>query len=188
MASTPRDPAELLAQVKAERQRLGWEPLAPERRQRFTADELPRTKEALDYLHRHWVLPDGSATGVGGGARGMLVRAAGRVVFRVLGPYLREERELLGHLVRLNDALVKQCDQLAERCQELADRAVDRQLAEAANLTDLAVWLDATLGTQSRGDQEETAPTEPESNGIARSRSPGRDDALRDRGSGAASR
>jgi hypothetical protein len=116
------------------------------------------------------------------------MRAAARVVFRVLGPYLREERELLGHLVRLNDALVKQCNQLVERCQELADRAVDRQLAEAANLTDLAAWLDATLGAQSRGDQEETAPTEPESNGITRSRSPGRSDPLRGGGSGAAPR
>ena len=158
VAPKPCDPAELLTQLRADRRQMAWEPLAPERRRQFHSDDLPRTKEALDHLHRHWVLPDSPSSDRGSGARGLVMHVVGRLVFRVLGPYLREEREFLSHLVRLNDALVKECDELARRCQELADRAVDRQLAEAANLTELAAWIDATIGDRSQNADGEASP------------------------------
>jgi len=65
----------------------------------------------------------------------------GRLTFRVLGPYLREERELLSHLVRVCDSLEKRCDELTLRCEQLNQDLVDRQVAEAENLTELALWL-----------------------------------------------
>jgi hypothetical protein len=63
------------------------------------------------------------------------------MTFKVLGPYLREERELLAHLVRFNDALERRCNELSVRCQELNQDMADRQVAEAENQAKLALWL-----------------------------------------------
>ena len=51
----------------------------------------------------------------------------GRLTFRVLGRYLREERELLAHMVRVNEALERRCDELTLRCQQLNQDMIDRQ-------------------------------------------------------------
>ncbi len=143
MDARPVDPAEFLDQLRAQNHLFRWEPLAPERRRRFDRDSGPRTAEELDYLHTHWALPDQPDPAAGRGLRGRLRGMSGRLVFGALGRYLREERELLAHLVRLNDALSARCDELADRCQQLADQAVARQEAEAVNLTQLAAWLAA---------------------------------------------
>jgi len=101
-----------------------------------------RSGADLAYLHGHWTLPDTfDPAAAGGGVRGRLVTLIGRMTFRVLGPYLREERELLGHLVRINDALEQRCDALTLRCEQLEQDVVDRQVDEAANLAELALWL-----------------------------------------------
>ncbi len=65
-------------------------------------------------------------------------------MFRALARYLHEERELLGHLVRMNDAL-------ARRCDELARTVADRQVADAENQAHLAAWLQAKLSTGGNG-------------------------------------
>ncbi|HUY64679.1 MAG TPA: hypothetical protein VMV14_09230 [Acidimicrobiales bacterium] len=92
-------------------------------------------KEPLEYLHRNWTLQDHiDPDVVGSGLRGRAVSVFARLTFRVLGPYLREERELLARVVRMNDAL-------ARRCDELAQVVADRQVAEAENDARLAVWL-----------------------------------------------
>jgi hypothetical protein len=59
----------------------------------------------------------------------------------VLGTYLREERALLSHLVRVNEALEQRCDELTLRCEQLNQDMVDRQAAEAENQAKLALWL-----------------------------------------------
>lgn len=129
------DPQELLERLHADKRALVWEPLAPSSwlitwRQRPMRDE-----EALEYLHRHWALPDGpDPVTFARGPRGRLVALFARLAFRVLGPYLRSERELLAHMVRMNDAL-------ARRCDELADTVAERQTAEAENDARLAAWL-----------------------------------------------
>ena len=72
-----------------------------------------RNRESLEYLHHHWALPDTFDPADGGsGVRGKVVSAFGRLTYRVLGRYLREERELLSHLVRVNEALEQRCDEL----------------------------------------------------------------------------
>ena len=59
----------------------------------------------------------------------------------MLGTYLREERALLSHLVRVNEALEQRCDELTLRCEQLNQDMVDRQAAEAENQAKLALWL-----------------------------------------------
>jgi len=82
-----------------------------------------------------------TAVGGGGGPKAKVVGLFGRLTYRVLGPYLHEERELLSHLVRVNEALEKRCDELVLRCEQLNQDMVDRQAAEAENQAKLALWL-----------------------------------------------
>jgi hypothetical protein len=136
------DPAALLDRLRDDHAALRWEPLAPTTGRRPTGGGQVRGGADLAYLHEHWTLPDSFDPGVaGGGLRGRVVSAIGRVTFRVIGPYLREERALLGHLVRVNDALEQRCDALTLRCEQLEQDMVDRQVAEASNLAELALWL-----------------------------------------------
>jgi hypothetical protein len=91
-------------------------------------------------------LPDHvSGTETGGGVRGRIAGLAGRLTFRALGRYLHEERELLAHMVRMNEAL-------ARRCDELARAIADRQVADAENQARLAAWLQAEPPPGSRGE------------------------------------
>lgn len=136
------DPDEFLEQLKAEHRVLSWEPLPPDQPRRAPHGDQSRTAASLRYLHGHWALPDSfDPADAGGGVRGRTVGVFGRLTYRVLGRYLREERELLAHMVRVNDALEKRCDELAARCQQLDDDMLTRQAAEAANLAKLAIWL-----------------------------------------------
>ena len=129
------DPQELLERLHDDKRSLVWTPLSPSDRLIVWRQRPMRDEEALEYLHQHWTLPDGpDAATFGGGLRGRLVGLFARLAFRVLGPYLRSERELLAHMVRMNDAL-------ARRCDELADTVAERQTAEAENDARLAAWL-----------------------------------------------
>ncbi|MGH9028713.1 MAG: hypothetical protein ACRDV4_03770 [Acidimicrobiales bacterium] len=130
-----------------------WVPLAP-------ADGLEtwrrwpmKDDESLDYLHHNWVLANELDPQVtGSGLKGRLIRVIGRIVFRVLGPYLREERELIAHFVRMNDAL-------ARRVDELTKEVSIRQTKEAENQAKLAAWLDDELHTgtaRTRGNHQPT--------------------------------
>ncbi|MHB8329882.1 MAG: hypothetical protein ACYDD6_09725 [Acidimicrobiales bacterium] len=135
MEETGVDPRELLDRIKADSRRLAWEPLPPSNAIGLWRQRPMRDEEPLEYLHRNWALRDHVDPGaVGGGLRGRVVSVFARLTFRVLGPYLREERELLARVVRMNDAL-------ARRCDELAQVVADRQVAEAENDARLAVWL-----------------------------------------------
>jgi hypothetical protein len=136
------DPEALLARLKAEHRTLLWEPLPPEKQRRFTDVSQARNKASLEYLHHHWALPDSfDAASGGGGFRGKLVALFGRLTFRVLSPYLRDERALLSHMVRVNEALERRCDDLILRCEQLSYDMASRQADEAENQAKLALWL-----------------------------------------------
>jgi hypothetical protein len=136
------DPEEFLRQLRAQKQTLHWEPLPAQEPRPAVGTEQRRSRESLDYLHANWALPDSfDAATVGGGTRGRVLGLFGRLTFRVLGPYLRRERELLSHLVQVNQALESRCDALTVRVEQMAEDDFRRQAAEAANLTTLALWL-----------------------------------------------
>ncbi len=142
MGTPSLDPEEFLEQLKAEHQTFQWEPLPPDDPRRFSGSEQSRTRHSLQYLHGHWALPDTFDPAVaGGGPRGRIIALFGRLTYRVLGPYFRQERELIAHVVRVNDALEKRCDELALRLEQLNDDMLRRQAAEASNLARLAIWL-----------------------------------------------
>ncbi len=142
MDNTEFDPEEVLERLKAEHRLLPWEPLAPDKMRKIIDGNQARNRAALEYLHHHWTLPDSvDPAATGGGPRGKLVGLFGRLTFRVLGPYLREERALLSHLVQVNEGLEKRCDDLTLRCEQLNQDMVDRQAAEAENQAKLALWL-----------------------------------------------
>jgi hypothetical protein len=136
------DPEQFLEQLKAEHKVLLWEPLPPDRSREVRANPDLHNRESLEYLHHHWALPDAmDPADAGGGLRGKVIGAFGRLTFRVLGRYLHQERDVLAHLVRVNEALEQRCDELTVRCQQLHEEMVDRQTAEAANQAKLAAWL-----------------------------------------------
>ena len=136
------DPEEILEQLRASSRVLRWEPLPAGQSRSTRENEQIRNRGSLEYLHRNWVLPhEFDPTVAGRGIRGRLVRVFGRLTFRVLGPYLDQERELLAHMVRVNEALERRCDELTLRGQQLNQDFLDRQVAEARNLTELALWL-----------------------------------------------
>ncbi len=136
------DPEGVLERLRAEHRVLRWAPLPPEPVRRPTERSQVRNRASLEYLHHHWSLPDRVDPAVtGGGVRGRIIALFGRLTFRVLGPYLREERELFAHLVRVSDSLEQRCDELTLRCEQLNQDLVDRQTAEAENLAELALWL-----------------------------------------------
>jgi hypothetical protein len=136
------DPEQVLSRLKAEHRTLSWEPLPPEKMRRTTDAGQARNRAALEYLHHHWALPDTfDLDAAGGGFRARIVGLFGRLTYRVLGPYLREERALLSHMVRVNEGLEKRCDELTLRCQQLNQDMIDRQAAEAENQAKLALWL-----------------------------------------------
>jgi hypothetical protein len=138
------DPQALLARLKADHRTLQWEPLPPDRVRRFTDANQIRNKASLEYLHHNWALPDtfdAAAAGADHGLRGKVVALFGRLTFRVLGPYLRDERALISYMVRVNEALERRCDDLILRCEQLSNDMANRQANEAANQAKLALWL-----------------------------------------------
>ena len=143
MGQPALDPQEFLEQLKAQHRVLQWEPLPPDDPARIKETEQTRTRGSLEFLHSHWTLPDDfdpADAGVGG-IRGKVVTMFGRLTYRVMAPYLHEERDLLGHVVRVNEALQRRCDELSLRCQQLQDEMLRRQAAEASNQAKLALWL-----------------------------------------------
>ena len=143
MGQPALDPQEFLEKLKAQHQVLQWEPLPPDDPERIKESGQTRTRGSLEYLHGHWTLPDDfdpADAGVGG-IRGKIVTMFGRLTYRVMAPYLHEERDLLGHIVRVNEALQRRCDELSLRCQQLQDEMLRRQAAEASNQAKLALWL-----------------------------------------------
>jgi hypothetical protein len=116
--------------------------LPPDERKQVLESGQSRSRHSLQYLHNHWTLPDSFDNAQsGGGIRGKVISLFGRLTYRVLGPYFHEEREVIAHLVRVSDALEKRCDELTLRCERLSEDMLERQAAEAANLTKLALWL-----------------------------------------------
>lgn len=138
----PATAAELMAEIRAERDlalRSPWLPSTP---------TLPSSRNhlvhrvELDWLHKHWAVPNtaGEADPVGGrrGWKATLALVVGRLVFGVLRTYLDGEREVVSHMVRLHDAVAKDVDALADH-QE-AELGVIR-----SDLLALAAWIDARL-------------------------------------------
>ena len=142
MGTPALDPEAFLEAMKSDHQVLRWEPLAPGDVRRRTEGDQARNRASLEYLHRNWVLPDSfDPADAGSGLRGKVVGLFGRLTYRVLGRYMAEERDLLAHMVRVNDALEQRCDELTLRCQQLNQDMIDRQVDEARNQAKLAVWL-----------------------------------------------
>jgi hypothetical protein len=137
MTENSLDARELLLRVEADKRAERWLPLPPD--DLAAARSSMREHPALVVLHDRWVLPDRfDPTQTGRGVKGLVLRLFGRLVFRVLAPYLRAERELLAEVVRGHDAL-------AARCDELAQAMVRRQADEAQNGAKLAAWLHSEL-------------------------------------------
>ena len=142
MAQSDLDPEAILERLRAKQHILQWQPLPPNLKRGSQAGEQSRNRGSLEYLHHNWTLPDHfDRTSAGGGFRGRVIGLFGRLTYRVLGPYFRQERELLAHVVRVNDALEQRCDELTMRCQQLNQDFLDRQVAESQNLVELALWL-----------------------------------------------
>jgi hypothetical protein len=134
------DPRDLLDRLRGEHQVLQWQPLPPEE-PRAPSGEPTSERSSLEYLHHHWALPDEYGPQDSGGLRSRLEALFGRLTFRVLRPYLQDERRLLSHMVQTNEALAQRCDELARRVEQLSQEITDRQVAEAENQTKLALWL-----------------------------------------------
>ncbi|HXP32683.1 MAG TPA: hypothetical protein VN820_01645 [Acidimicrobiales bacterium] len=116
--------------IKERADQLAWTPPIPEPLERSIDDRRLQEHPGLDYAHRHWALPDQpSDPGQGVLARGRGV--FGRWVFHALAHYLHDERQLVSHLVQLNDALAKRCDELAQAHRALLQE-LDGRFAEAA--------------------------------------------------------
>jgi len=145
VGSEPIDPEELLQRIRTEHRSLRWAPLPPDPVRPGGTGEQVRSQESLDYLHKNWVLPTGIDELGRPGLRGKVIGRLGGFVYSVLGPYFRAERDLLAHMVRVNDALEKRCDELTNRVLELRHQVADRQVSEARNQTELAVWLHQAL-------------------------------------------
>lgn len=163
MKESEIDPREFLERLKTEHQVLQWEPLEPASERLYRENEQARSGAALEYLHHNWVLPDrfdSSASGTG--ARGRVVSVFGHLVFRVLGPYLRAERDLLSHVVQVSDSLERRCDELTLRCQQLNQDLIDRQVAEAKNLAELALWLHLDPPASARRGDPDGRPAGPD--------------------------
>jgi hypothetical protein len=136
------NPEEVLERLKAEHLVLQWAPLPPTEMRRTTGTNQTRNRASLEYLHHHWTLPDTfDPAESGSGIRGRIITLFGRLTYRVLGTYFREERTLLSNMVRVNEALEQRCDELTLRCEQLNQDMVDRQAAEAKNQAKLALWL-----------------------------------------------
>ncbi len=144
MGEPALEPEKFLKRLKAEHKVLRWEPLPPDHVRKPIANDQIRNRESLEFLHRHWALPDTfDPADAGSGVRGKVVSTLGRLTYRVLARYLGAERELLSNLVRVNQALEQRCDELTSRCEQLNEDMVSRQVAEAGNQAKLSAWLHA---------------------------------------------
>ena len=162
------DPRELLEQLKAEHQVLQWSPLAPQEIRTDKRGREPGVRSSLDYLHQHWALTDTfePASATSSGLRGRAESLFGRLTYRVLRPYFRQERELLSRAVQVIDDLDQRCSELTVRVSELGDAMSDRQVAEAENQAKLALWLhlappaapSPSGGLTGAGDGQTTSP------------------------------
>ena len=159
MGTPPIDPEELLRRIRTEHLALRWEPLPPDPVRAGGAGEQVRSPESLEYLHRNWMLPNSFDDSGRAGLRAKLSNRVGRFVYTVLGPYFRAERDLLAHMVRVNDALEKRCDELTNRIQEVRHQVADRQAAEARNQAELAVWLHQALPGRDADESDDEVPT-----------------------------
>ncbi len=154
MATSELDPEQFLEALREHHRVLRWEPLPPDEPSRPLGGEQARNRSALAYLHQHWTLPDRfHDEDAGNGLKGRLIGAFGRLTYRVLGRYLREERELLGHMVRISETLEHRCDELTVRIAELNGEVLRRQVAEARNQALLAAWLHAEPPVEDANDR-----------------------------------
>lgn len=133
--------SELVEQVKERANRLVWTPPVHEPLERTLERRRLHDHPGLSFAHRHWALPDHSSES-GGGPKAWVRRVVGRFVFYALRHYLQAERDLMGHLVRLNDDLAKRCDELTEAHGELLDELDSRFSGAATSQERLATMLD----------------------------------------------
>lgn len=131
------DPREFLEVVRADREGVVWAPLDPvEQQEGGLGARRVAEDESLEYLHKHWVLPHAPDAAMRRGLVGRVLRLFAKLTFRVLQPYLLEERELLSNMVRVHD-------ETAKRVDEIVDDLYRRRILEAKNLAELAAWLHA---------------------------------------------
>jgi hypothetical protein len=121
---------ELVQQVRERADRMALSPTVHQPLARVLKPWRLQDHEGLDYAHHHWTLPD-TYVEARRGLRARVRRVVGRLVFVVLGKYLREERELMGHLLRLNDAMAKRCDELGDAHRGLLEQ-LDGRFSEIA--------------------------------------------------------
>jgi hypothetical protein len=117
---------------------LRWAPLAPSDTLEHLGQHPVRAEDALAALHANRTLPGVDEAGAGGRIRGRLLRRFAHRTDRVMRSRMRQEQDLLSHLIHMTETL-------AVRCDDLSTALAAHQVQEAANQAQLAGWLDAAL-------------------------------------------
>jgi hypothetical protein len=152
------DPREFLDTLRQDNEDLRWAPLDPNDEPDRPIPRPLTDSESLAYLHHNWRLADRSGADLPPGLRGRLLRLFGRMTYRVLAPYLREERELDANMVRVHDETARRIDELTAELRR-------RRVAEAENMAELSAWLHAVWPGPSGVGRDNTGPTGPTGNG-----------------------
>lgn len=113
-----------------------WAPYVPGPLPSGPHPERVHNHPDLGFLHAHWLLPVPGTQGRG------WRRLVARLAMAVLGPYFAAESELIGAMVRVDDALAARCDELAAEIDVLRRELDRRQVERAANEAQLAQVID----------------------------------------------
>jgi len=157
MGSPAIDPEDIIRKLRTPGNALSWTPLEPDR-DLHAPGHQDHDRGPIEFLHANWSPADTfDPADAGGGVLGRVVAPFGRLTYRVLGPYFRHQREVVAHLVQANEALERRCDDLVRRQHELEQAVIVRQVAEAQNLSELAVVLDS--GARRESDPSSGVPS-----------------------------
>jgi hypothetical protein len=124
------DPREIVSDISERAHRLGVDPVddseAPAVLRRPVGSGLPlppmRESPAVADVHKTWArvhAADAQPATNGSGLRGAVRARIGTAAAEVTGPAQRDDRALIGTLIRAVDALAQRCDELAGRVADL---------------------------------------------------------------------
>jgi len=130
------DPRAILGDLRADRERVGWEPVDPVEEADKPHPPPLLAQNSLAFIHHHWALPDAPPPSPRRGIRSRLGARLARFIYAVLQPYLQAERDLLANMTRMHDATARRVDEIAWDIRT-------HRLAQAENLAQLAAWLDS---------------------------------------------
>ncbi len=103
----------------------------------------------LGRLHDMWARTESQSPVAARGPRSVARVVMERAVMAVLKPRLDEQREILAHMIRLNDALARRCDALAKALEVQARQSLD-QMVDLSAYVDGLINQDKTASNPSR--------------------------------------